>query len=81
MVEKRLQKQFGIQWAWADSIAKEAQQCFEQLKTAKMNEESKVYNEMLSHLSTPMDENPRGNPNPPVVGGTSTFFASRHWNG
>jgi len=36
-VEKRLQKQFNIQWAWADSIATEATQCLNQLKTAKKN--------------------------------------------
>jgi IS605 OrfB family transposase len=37
-VEKRLQKEFGIQWAWADSIATEAAQCFSQLSTAKVNQ-------------------------------------------
>lgn len=35
--EKRLQAQFGLQWAWADSIATEAKQCFDQLETAKEN--------------------------------------------
>lgn len=34
-VEKRLQKEFDIDWAWADSIATEASQCLEQLETAK----------------------------------------------
>ena len=34
-VEKRLQKYFGLQWAWADSIATEAAQIFDQLTTAK----------------------------------------------
>lgn len=33
--EKRLQRDFGLQWAWADGIATEAAQCLEQLKTAK----------------------------------------------
>lgn len=32
-VEKRLQTAFNIQWAWADSIATEAAQCLEQLKS------------------------------------------------
>ncbi|NET27976.1 hypothetical protein [Okeania sp. SIO1I7] len=36
-VEKRLQKKFNIQWAWADSIATEATQCLNQLKIAKNN--------------------------------------------
>jgi len=36
-VEKRLQKEFNIQWAYADSIATEAKQTFDQLKTAKQN--------------------------------------------
>jgi IS605 OrfB family transposase len=34
-VEKRLQKDFDIDWAWADSIATEAKQCLDQLTTAK----------------------------------------------
>jgi IS605 OrfB family transposase len=37
-VEKRLQKEFGIQWGWADSIATEATQCLDQLKSAKVNQ-------------------------------------------
>jgi IS605 OrfB family transposase len=37
-VEKRLQKVFGLQWGWADSIATEAVQCLDQLKTAKTNQ-------------------------------------------
>lgn len=37
-VEKRLQAQFNLQWAWADSIATEAKQCFDQLTTAKDNQ-------------------------------------------
>jgi IS605 OrfB family transposase len=37
-VEKRLQKDFGIQWGWADSIATEAVQCLDQLKSAKLNQ-------------------------------------------
>ncbi|GGA23655.1 hypothetical protein [Okeania sp. KiyG1] len=36
-VEKRLMKKFNIQWAYADSIATEAAQCLNQLKTAKNN--------------------------------------------
>ncbi|MDY7009123.1 MAG: transposase, partial [Cyanobacteriota bacterium] len=36
-LEKRLMKQFNIQWAWADSIATEATQSLNQLKTAKNN--------------------------------------------
>ncbi|WP_143438531.1 hypothetical protein [Hydrocoleum sp. CS-953] len=41
-VEKRLMKQFNLQWAWADSIATEATQCLNQLKTAKNNYISKL---------------------------------------
>jgi len=36
-VEKRLQKEFNIQWAYADSIATEAKQTYDQLTTAKQN--------------------------------------------
>lgn len=36
-VEKRLQSDLNIQWAWADSIATEAAQTLSQLKTAKLN--------------------------------------------
>ncbi|NES78727.1 MULTISPECIES: hypothetical protein [unclassified Okeania] len=41
-VEKRLMKRFNIQWAWADSIATEATQCLNQLKTAKDNNITKL---------------------------------------
>lgn len=41
-VEKRLQKQFNIQWAWADSIATEASQLLSQLTTAKQNNISRL---------------------------------------
>ncbi|NEO57012.1 MAG: IS200/IS605 family element transposase accessory protein TnpB [Okeania sp. SIO3B5] len=41
-LEKRLMKQFNIQWAWADSIATEARICLNQLKTAKKNHYSKL---------------------------------------
>lgn len=34
-VEKRLQADFDLQWAWADSLATEAKQTFDQLATAK----------------------------------------------
>jgi IS605 OrfB family transposase len=34
-VEKRLQKDFDIDWAWADSIATEVKQCLDQLATGK----------------------------------------------
>ena len=34
-VEKKLQLEFNLQWAWADSIATEAKQTFDQLTTAK----------------------------------------------
>ena len=34
-VEKRLQKDFDIDWAWADSLATEAKQCLDQLTTAR----------------------------------------------
>ncbi|MBR8827854.1 MAG: IS200/IS605 family accessory protein TnpB-related protein [Gomphosphaeria aponina SAG 52.96 = DSM 107014] len=34
-IEKKLQKEFDIQWAYADSIATEAKQTYDQLKTAK----------------------------------------------
>lgn len=37
-VEKRLQVDFNLQWAWADSIATEASQCLEQLTSAKENQ-------------------------------------------
>jgi IS605 OrfB family transposase len=36
-VEKNLQKEYGIQWAIADSLATEAKQTLDQLKTAKAN--------------------------------------------
>lgn len=36
-VEKRLQSEFNLQWAWADSIATEASQTYDQLTTAKAN--------------------------------------------
>ena len=36
-VEKRLQSEFDLQWAWADSIATEATQTLSQLKTARAN--------------------------------------------
>ncbi len=42
VVEKRLMKQFNIQWAWADSIAPEARACLSQLKTAKTNNITKL---------------------------------------
>ncbi|NES68460.1 MAG: transposase, partial [Okeania sp. SIO2D1] len=42
VVEKRLMKQFNIQWAWADSIATEARTCLSQLKTAKTNNITKL---------------------------------------
>lgn len=35
VVEKRLQQEFNIDWAWADSIATEAKGCFDQLVTAR----------------------------------------------
>lgn len=41
-VEKRLQRDWGMQWAWADSIATEAAQCLAQLKTAKENQISQL---------------------------------------
>jgi hypothetical protein len=34
-VEKKLQREFNLQWAWADSIATEALATFDQLTTAK----------------------------------------------
>lgn len=37
-VEKRLQKELGLQWAWSDSIATEASQLYEQLVTASSNQ-------------------------------------------
>ena len=41
-VEKRLQSQFDLQWAWADSIATEAKQCLDHLATAKQNQIGQV---------------------------------------
>ena len=41
-VEKRLQKEFNIQWGWADSIATEAKQVFNQLRTAKENNINRI---------------------------------------
>ena len=41
-VEKRLQHEFTLQWAWADSITTEANQCLEQLKSAKENQISQL---------------------------------------
>lgn len=41
-VEKRLQREFNLQWAWADSIATEASQCLEQLASAKENSQSQL---------------------------------------
>ncbi len=41
-VEKRLQSEFNLQWAWADSIATEASQCLEQLASAKENQISQL---------------------------------------
>lgn len=37
-VEKKLQKEKGLQWAWADSIATEASQTYDQLLTASQNQ-------------------------------------------
>jgi IS605 OrfB family transposase len=34
-IEKEYQSRFNLQWAWADSIAREVQQTYSQLKTAK----------------------------------------------
>lgn len=41
-IEKRMQAQFTLQWAWADSIATEAKQCFDQLETASSNQISQL---------------------------------------
>ena len=37
-IEKSYQKRFKIQWAWADSLATNASQVFDQLTTAKQNQ-------------------------------------------
>jgi len=34
-IEKTYQERFGLQWAWSDSIATDANSTFKQLKTAK----------------------------------------------
>lgn len=41
-VEKRLQSEFDLQWAWADSIATEAHQCLDQLTSAKENQIAQI---------------------------------------
>jgi len=41
-VEKRLQSEFNLQWAWADSIATEASQCLDQLASATYNQISQL---------------------------------------
>jgi hypothetical protein len=37
-IEKSYQSQYNIQWAWADSLATNASQVYEQLKTAQSNQ-------------------------------------------
>lgn len=37
-VEKRLQSEFNLPWAWADAIALEAKQTYDQLKSARDNQ-------------------------------------------
>ncbi|MCL1473721.1 hypothetical protein [Argonema antarcticum] len=41
-VEKRLQKEFDVDWAWADSIATEAKQCLAQLESARASNIARI---------------------------------------
>jgi IS605 OrfB family transposase len=54
-VEKRLQRDFNIEWAWADSIATEASQCFAQLATAKEQNISRIKEQIKKKLKRTKD--------------------------
>lgn len=49
-VEKRLQSEFDLQWAWADSIATEASQLREQLTSAKKNQISQLKDRLTAKV-------------------------------
>jgi IS605 OrfB family transposase len=49
-IEKQLQKQFNIQWAWADSLATNASQVYDQLVTAKENQIEQIETDITSGL-------------------------------
>jgi IS605 OrfB family transposase len=49
-IEKTYQKQFNIQWPWADSLATNASQVYEQLITAKENRIEQLETDLKSGL-------------------------------
>jgi IS605 OrfB family transposase len=49
-IEKTYQKRFNIQWAWADSLATNASQVYEQLVTAKENQIAQIEIDIKSGL-------------------------------
>lgn len=49
-IEKQLQKQFNIQWAWADSLATHTSQVYDQLVTAKENQIEQIETDIKSGL-------------------------------
>ena len=49
-IEKSYQKRFKIQWAWADSLASNASQVFDQLKTAKENQIKQIETDLKAGL-------------------------------
>ncbi len=54
-VEKRLQSTFDIDWAWADSIATEAKQCFDQSATAKELNIDRIKEQIKNKLNRTKD--------------------------
>lgn len=54
-VEKRLQSTFDIDWAWADSVATEAQQTLEQLITAKKLNITRIKEQIKKKLKRAKD--------------------------
>jgi IS605 OrfB family transposase len=54
-VEKRLQKDFNIDWAWADSIATEASQCLDQLATAKEQNIARIKEQIKKKIKRAKD--------------------------
>lgn len=49
-IEKTYQKRFNIQWAWADSLATNASQVYDQLVTAKENQIEQLETDLKSGL-------------------------------
>lgn len=49
-IEKTYQKRFNIQWAWADSLATNASQVYDQLVTAKENQIEQIETDIKSGL-------------------------------